>query len=327
MRTDALLGASSGDDAARSGALTENQMIAELGRLYFVEDVSKVDLARRFDLSRFKIARMLAKGRDRGIIRIEIHEPTRNLPEIADPLRKTLGLPLVRVVESRGARLQVREAVAQMAAQLMRESLEAGDVVGMGGGRTMHALGEHVLEPPAITAIQLCGGVPSTEPTAPLEVLRSPVEKVGGEVHTFAAPLFVGSAQRREHWRQQLGAVRDLYDHMDLALAGIGAWESARTPLRAVFPPEVCRQLDAEGPVAEMLGHWFTADGGVIAQDVTQMCVTTEIHQLSAAPHVVAVASGRNKAKAIMGVARSGLITGLITDSEAAEKMLELAGA
>ncbi|GAA1311869.1 sugar-binding domain-containing protein [Brachybacterium tyrofermentans] len=86
-------------------------------------------------------------------------------------------------------------------------------------------------------------------------------------------------------------------------------------------------QLDDEAPVAEMLGHWFSADGGVVAQDVTRMSVTTEIHQLSAAPHVVAVAAGSEKAQAIMGVARSGLITGLVTDRRAAERMLEIAGA
>ena len=52
-----------------------------------------------------------------------------------------------------------------------------------------------------------------------------------------------------------------------------------------------------------MLGHWFTADGGVVAQDITRMSITTEIPQLSAAPHVIAVAAGEGKAEAIMGVA------------------------
>src|SRR5699024_277063 len=100
MRTGPLLGHADRSDAARGDAMTEDQLLAELGRLYFLEDVSKVELGRRFNLSRFKVARMLAKGRERGIIRIEIHEPTQNLPEYADPLKTTLGLPMVRVVET-----------------------------------------------------------------------------------------------------------------------------------------------------------------------------------------------------------------------------------
>jgi len=306
--------------------MTEDQLLAELGRLYYLEDISKVDLGRRFDLSRFKVARLLAKGRERGIIRIEINEPTQNLPELADPLRTTLGLPLVKVVESRGSAAQVRDAVALMTAQLMRESLEDGDVVGMGGGQTMHALGGQFRHPPALTVLQLVGTLPSTAPMAPLEQLRPGIEEAGGSVHTFAAPMFAGSVQRRDSWEAQLGAVRELYDHLDLAVVGIGTWGPERSTLRAAYPPAVRTQLDDEGPVAEMLGHWFTADGGVVAQDVTRMSVTTEIHQLSAAPHVIAVAAGEQKAGAIMGVARSGLITGLVTDRKAAERMLEVAG-
>ncbi|MGP9539140.1 sugar-binding domain-containing protein [Brachybacterium sp. AOP43-C2-M15] len=327
MRTAPFLGHAGKDDAAHGDALSGDQLLAELGRLYYLEDVSKVDLGRRFGLSRFKIARMLAKGRERGIVRIEIHEPTQNLPVVADPLKTTLGLPLVRVVESKGSPVQVRDAVGLMGAQLLRESLEGGDVVGMGGGRTMHALGAQIQEPPAVTLVQLVGALPSTSPTAPLDELRPRVEGAGGSVHTFGAPLFAGSVQRRDSWTSQMSAVRELYDGLDLAVVGIGAWGSARSVLRTAYPPAVCTRIDDEGPVAEMLGHWFTADGAVVAQDVTRMSVTTEIHQLSAAPHVVAVAAGADKAKAILGVARSGLITGLITDRQAAERMLEIAGA
>lgn len=326
MRPGPLLGHSGQDDAVRGDAMTEDQLLAELGRLYFLDDVSKVDLGRRFGLSRFKIARMLAKGRERGIIRIEIHEPTQNLPEYADPLKTTLGLPMVRVVETEGSAAKVRDTVAQMAAQLLRESWEEGDVVGMGGGRTLDALGGHVAEAPALTVVQLVDLLPSSAQAAPLEQLRAGVESAGGSVHSFGTPLFAGSAQRRDSWVSQLGTVRGLHDRLDLAVVGIGAWGSAHSVLREAYPPAVRSRLDEVGPVAEMLGHWFTADGGVVAQDITRMSITTEIPQLSAAPHVVAVAAGAEKAGAILGVARSGLITGLVTDREAAARMLELAG-
>src|SRR5699024_970418 len=115
VRPAPFLGDADRSNLARGDSMTEDQLLAELGRLYYLEDVSKVDLGRRFDLSRFKIARMLAKGRERGIIRIEIHEPTQNLPELAGPLKTSLGLPLVQVIESKGSAAQVRDSVALMA--------------------------------------------------------------------------------------------------------------------------------------------------------------------------------------------------------------------
>jgi DNA-binding transcriptional regulator LsrR (DeoR family) len=325
MRTQPFLGNARDEGGAASGALTESQLIAELARLYYLEDVSKVELGRRFDVSRFKIARMLAKGREMGIIRIEIHEPTMNLPSYADPLMRILGLPLVRVIESKGSADSVRGAVGVMGAQLLRETLEDGDTVGIGSGRTLLSLTTQVSDPPAVRVVELCGAVPSASSTSPLEQLRERVEEAGGSVRAVGAPLFAGSPHRRDSWVSQLGSVQGLQDHLDLAVVGIGAWGEGDSEVRQAFPPAIQDRLDAAGPVAEMLGHWFASDGAVIAQDVTRMCVTTEAYQLSAAPHVIAIAAGAEKARAIMGVARSGLITGLITDQAAAKRMLEIA--
>lgn len=325
MRTQPFLGEPGDHATARGGALTESQLIAEMGRLYYLEDVSKVKLGKMFDLSRFKIARMLAKGREEGTIRIEINEPTMNLPELAEPLKATLGLPLVRVVESRGTPSQVRDAVGAMGAQLMREALEPGDLIGVGWGKTVLSVASQYVDPPELTVVQLSGVVPSSTPASPIERLRAQVENIGGAVHAISAPLFAGSAQRRDSWVAGLGPTRNLYEKLDLAVVGIGAWQPLATELHRVFPPSVKEKLDAVEPIAEILGHWFTAEGGVVATDVTRMCVTTEVHHLSAAPHVLAVASGAEKARAILGVARSGLITGLITDREAAEAMMRIA--
>lgn len=313
------------DGATKIETLTENQLIAELGRLYYLEDVPKVELARRFGISRFKIARMLTKGRERGVIRIEIHEPTMNLVAYSEPLRATLGLPLVRVIESRGEPGHVRDEIGAMGAQVLREIVRPGDVVGMGWGRTVLSVASHLGEPPELTIVQLSGIVPSSTPSSPIERVRSRVEGAGGAVHSISAPLFAGSEERRDKWSADLGYVRHLYEHLDLAIVPIGSWDPPETELRRVFPPAIREQLDEVMPVAEMLGYWFNADGGVVAPEITRMCVTAETQHLSAAPHVVAVASGISKARAILGVARSGLITGLVTDRETAEHLLLLA--
>lgn len=325
MRTKPFLGNAGEDATDDGGTLTENQLIAELGRLFYIEDVSKKDLADKFSLSRFKIARMLAKGRDLGIIRIQIDEPTRNLPEYSDPLRASLGLPLVRVIDSAGSASQVRDSVGAMTAQLMRQALEPGDLVGLGWSRTMLAVAEHLSDLPRVTVVQLSGVIPSSAPRSAVEHLREQVEAAGGDVHGISASLFAGSGERRDKWISQMRHVRELYERLDLAIVPIEAWNPPHGDPHNIFPPPVRRQIDAEAPVAETLGHWFTAEGGVVASDVTRMCVTAETQHLSAAAHVIAVAAGVEKARAILGVARSGLITGLVTDRATAERLIHIA--
>lgn len=80
MRPAPFLGDADRSNLARGDSMTEDQLLAELGRLYYLEDVSKVDLGRRFDLSRFKIARMLAKGGSGGSSGSRSMNPPRIFP-------------------------------------------------------------------------------------------------------------------------------------------------------------------------------------------------------------------------------------------------------
>src|SRR5947207_13927115 len=51
----------------------EALLTARLARRYYIDGVSKSDIAEEFGLSRFKVARMLEKARSSGLVRIELH--------------------------------------------------------------------------------------------------------------------------------------------------------------------------------------------------------------------------------------------------------------
>ena len=50
-------------------------LAARVARQYYLEGVSKVDIADRLGISRFRVARLLDSARDAGMIRIEIGLP------------------------------------------------------------------------------------------------------------------------------------------------------------------------------------------------------------------------------------------------------------
>lgn len=315
------------DDYAQSppstDALSESQLIAQLARRYYLEDISKVELAKQFGISRFKIARLLAKGREEGIIRIEILEPTTDLPMFSSPLRDYLGLDLVRVIDSQGEATEIREQLGAMGASVIGELACPGDNVGFTWGRTMLSVASQLTDPPPFTAVQITGEIPSEAPTSPIERLRPRLEAVQGAAHAIKAPLFVGTTSERQTWMDDLTFVRGLFEHLDLAIVSVGSWDPPETQIRDEFPPAVTARIDASGAVGEIAGIWFNADGKVVAPEVTRLCVTLETHHLRHTPHVVAVAAGASKARAIIGAARSGFISGLVTDRDTAQRILE----
>src|ERR1700678_737505 len=58
---------------------SEVVLAARVARQYYLEGISKVDIAERLGISRFRVARLLDSARESGLVRIEIGLPGRVL--------------------------------------------------------------------------------------------------------------------------------------------------------------------------------------------------------------------------------------------------------
>ena len=66
--------------------------MATVARRYYLEGVSKSDIAVEIGLSRFKVARMLERARATGLVRIELDTPGQINPDLSERLRAAHGL-------------------------------------------------------------------------------------------------------------------------------------------------------------------------------------------------------------------------------------------
>lgn len=306
------------------GHKTEVQLIADLARRHYLEDASKVELAKEFGISRFKIARLLSRGREEGIVRIEIIEPTTNLPTFSEPLAQKFGLSHTRVIGSSGSRQEVRSQLGAMGAQLLQELVRPGDNIGFGWGRTVAEVANHLHDLPPLTMLQVCGSISKAGSPSSIERARTSVEKAGGSVHQLAAPLFVRSAEARRELLDANAYIRGQFENLAVLFVSVGSWDHDGTQLRDELPPMIQARLADASPAGEIVGIWYDESGRVVAPEVTRMCVTLETYHLSKTPAVIAVAAGSHKVMAIAGAIRTGLITGLVTDRETAESLLSL---
>lgn len=72
-------------------------------------------------------------------------------------------------------------------------------------------------------------------------------------------------------------------------------------------------------------GKFFDQDGQMLDICFNQRVVSINLTKLKDFETVLGVAGSENKAKAILGALRGGLINVLVTDSDAARKIIELA--
>jgi DNA-binding transcriptional regulator LsrR (DeoR family) len=73
-----------------------------------------------------------------------------------------------------------------------------------------------------------------------------------------------------------------------------------------------------------VVGRFFAGDGTLIHYDKEPRLLAISAEQLQHIPHVIGIAVGTDKAEAILGAARAGLIDALVTDTVTARAVAAL---
>jgi DNA-binding transcriptional regulator LsrR (DeoR family) len=85
---------------------------------------------------------------------------------------------------------------------------------------------------------------------------------------------------------------------------------------------EMLPRLIKDGAVGDLSGIYFDRNGRIIKSGLEDRMIAVTTEQLQAAASLVAVASGDDKALAVLGAMRTGLISTLFIDESMAERIL-----
>lgn len=302
------------------------RLLSAMARRFYLEEASKTDLAEEFSISRFRVARLLKQARDEGVVTIQVHDRDVQRTALASDLESHLGLRECMVVRPGETEEANRRRLARTAATFIQEHVRDGDVVGFSWGRTLIAIGEELADLPPCTVVQLTGTVGEDFTQSPIEVIRRIADRSVVTPVPLYAPLFAASQDAATSLRADPAIQRSqrLYADLDLAVLSVGSWVPPITQLAALISPEDRAELDREGTKAEMAGIFLREDGSVIDAPVVHRRISVSPDELARTSRVLAVAGSVEKARAIAAVARSGLVTSLITDALTAVALLQL---
>jgi len=302
----------------------DRRTLAEIARLYYLRDVSKVEIGQRFGISRFRVARLLDQARNQGVVSISIQGAAPVDDVASRSLSEHWGLNTTVVNSGQGTEVEVRRFVGQATAELFMDSARDGDTVGLAWGRTLRAMTDYLSRLPKVSVVQLIGAVTSDLDASPVELVRRTAASTGGRAYPIFAPAIVGDAGALAVLKTNpdVKAALDLFDHLDLAMISVGSWYPAASQIRAVLAEPDRSRLDELGIRAEMAGVFLDADGQIVAEDFSDRYLSISAAQLRRVPRLVAAAGGRIKLDAVRAVVKSGIITDLVTDHTLAEAAL-----
>ena len=304
---------------------------AAMARRFYLEGKSKIQIAEEFGVSRFKVARVLETALERDLVRIEIRVPAELDAERSDALRAHYGLRHAVVVETPPDQADAPdpENLGAVAAGLLGELVNDGDVLGLAWGRSIITMANALDRLAPCTVVQLTGVYDvGTAERGSVEAVRTAAAVSGGEAHPLYAPMVLADSATASALRaqSQIAAPMGYFEKVTVAVVSIGSWEAGISTVHDTLTDAEREHYATLGAAAEMSSHLFDAQGRRVGRDLGERCITIDTDRLRRIPEVLAIAGGMRKAAAIDAVLRSGLVTSLVTDTAAADCLLHTTG-
>jgi DNA-binding transcriptional regulator LsrR (DeoR family) len=304
-------------------------LAAQVARMFFDRQLSKVEIASRLGISRFRIARLIDQALAQGLVRIEFRDVPVQDRDLSRTIEENWGLDLCAVTVDPGNDEPPVSSLARLAAAIVGELVGPRDVVGVAWGSTLAAVVREITprHEPTITVVQLAGSSTMVDRDAsPAEVTRLLAERLGGVLQPLLAPAYVESTELRDALLRE-PEIRQTYERLSslsMAIVGIGALPKdgfgGRSSLfqSGVLSDEELQAIKAVGAVGDLILYTFDAQGRFVPESIAEHAIAIPIDQLRRVPQVIAVAGGAEKAEAIRGALSTGIINMLITDQAAA---------
>ncbi len=308
----------------------EDHLIMKVLRLYHEHHLTQAEVAARMGFSRPKVSKLIAEGRARRLVKIEIAEPIGDFAPLEIELEARFGLSEALVVSPADERRATEMAAGMAGGALLARICTRATVLGIAWGVSLRALADALPMRAFMCGkiVPLVGGVGRTEAALHSnQVCTTLAEKLYVESLDLAAPAIAPSAQSRT----ELIAVPGIEDVLaegaacDVAVVGIGGILPTSTLVGAgYFSLEEFLGLGDRGAVGDICCHFLDAAGNPWLPDFSERVVGLTLKQLRAIPKVIGIATGADKAASVAAVLRGGYLSGLVCDRELAKALLEV---
>ena len=294
---------------------------------YFKAGMTQVEIAEKLGLNRSRVINILNETRHDGTVAIHVQGKDARLAELEQAFKKHWKLREVMIIPE-VAEEQLKQNLSIAGAHLLETRLDPkGALVGLGWGHTVSGITMHLsrMLPEKTEFVSLCGGVTQYLAERRTGNVGAPLSGFYYPFHVLPTPLLLSTRSLCETLLQEaeVQTVMETALRSDMTLVGIGALmpnsEFVRFGYRSQKELEL---LKNEGAAGEIHGEFFDDQGNVLKLEHHHRLITVKLMQLKQMKHVIGIAGGSEKIKAIRGAITGGFIHSLITDETTALKLL-----
>lgn len=246
------------------------------------------------------------------------------IAQIEEVLERRLGIKKVIVVSGDSDESPwVKSELGRATANCMKELLQGKNIIAVTGGTTMASVAEMLTPDPhhnELLFVPARGGVGEVVKNQANTICANMAENAGAKHRVFYVPDQVSQEIYDSFIKEPyIQEVLELLHSASMVLHGIG--EAISMAERRNTTPDVLEKIKKGHAVGEAFGYYFNESGEVVHKVLT---VGLQLPDIKSIEHVVAVAGGASKSKAIKAYLKQApSSTILITDEGAAKQMLK----
>ena len=313
------------------------RLIYKVCSLYYEDDMRQQEVSDYLGISRATVSRMLQKGKESGIVRVEVINPVQfSYNKLEKALERKYGLKEVIVVESSALDTKT-ESVSRMyerAALYLSQFFKDGDWIGVTMGHTLHNIvktNRAFEKDKKLMFVPIVGGIgQSTIDMVDVQSNRIAQEfsrKFGGTYTQFLSPAVFSEQKAMEYFLKEksISYIFDDFQKLDTLIMGIGIPQRVESTLvRAGYiTGENLEKFARDGMAGDIALHFFDEDGATEKfRAFNDRVAGMPLEMMKKVRNRIGIAGGENRAEAIRGAIKGGFINMLITNIDAAEKLL-----
>lgn len=300
--------------------------MTNVGRRYYLHGESKNDIAQVLSISRFRVARLLERARETGIVRIEVGLPGQQDAALRLELERRFALRHAVVLdlpEEAGHRELMRQ-LGRAAVELLGEIVTPDDVVALASARPLLGIRDDVDAFPACTVMQLTGAISRPDALDIIQSIQGITKVGGGQAFVYYAPI-VGPALAEDVRRNpDVARAFALLPQVTAAVLGVGMWAPGLSTIYDAASEHDRRAAIDVGVHAEIAGIYLEESGSPVLPPIARHTLAPSFQELESVPTRIGISFGSGKASGVRAGLQGGLLNALITHRSAAEELLAL---
>jgi len=306
----------------------EDKLIYKVLRNYYEKGLTQQEVARKYNISRIKVSRLIKKALNDKTVQIKINIPIDSTDKLEQQIEEFFGIEEAIVVPASSG--NIIDELGQAAALYLPLHIQSHDIIGIAWGRFISAsINElQAMNCPDVRVVQILGGLgdPASDIHGTDLVIRM-AHVLKAKARPLHSPGIVKSKEIREALMEstQISETLKLAEKATFALVGIGTLHGSASLLRAsdIISRDEINRLISKGAVGNISLRSYDEQGRLVTDEIDERVVGLTYDQIKKIPRIIGVAGGSEKHQAILAALRGKWINTLITDDQTARFLID----